>query len=188
MAEKWQYLFKEVSPLTLSRKIAKGICKHHGCKNESSEGRFSCETCKSRLFRLGNPQRYAYATVKESARKRHIPFDLSFLDFCEFDRQTGYVASKGRDSESLTIDRIDSSKPYRKDNIRAISWTDNCARIIEGMSDPIEPIAKAIALAAKDENWYKFKKIAAEVLYKVELLQAQLEDGFTPPPEEENPF
>jgi len=188
MAEKWQYLFKEVSPLTLSRKIAKGICKHHGCKNESSEGRFSCETCKSRLFRLGNPQRYAYATVKESARKRHIPFDLSFSDFCEFDRQTGYVASKGRDSESLTVDRIDSSKPYRKDNIRAISWTDNCARIIEGMSDPIEPIAKAIALAAKDENWYKFKKIAAEVLYKVELLQAQLEDGFTPPPEEENPF
>jgi len=188
MAEKWQYLFKEVSPLTLSRKIAKGICKHHGCKNESSEGRFSCETCKSRLFRLGNPQRYAYYNIKSSARKRHIPFDLSFSDFCKFDNQTGYVASKGRDFESLTVDRIDSSKPYRKDNIRAISWTDNCARIIEGMSDPIEPIAKAIALAAKDENWYKFKKIAVEVLYKVELLQAQLENGFTPPQEEQNPF
>ena len=126
--------------------------------------------------------------VKRSADKRHIPFNLSFPDFQEFDRQTGYTESKGRDNESLTIDRIESSKGYQKDNIRAITWMDNCKRIIEGMTDPIEPIAKAIALASGDSNWHRFKKISVEVLYKVELLQAQQENGFNPPQEEKNPF
>lgn len=90
-----------------------------------------CPVCRSRLSRLNAPARYAYNMVKESARKRDIPFLLSFDEFQAFCRRTGYLEKKGRNKESMTIDRIDSSKPYQADNIRPMSWIDNCSHACE---------------------------------------------------------
>ncbi len=119
---------------------------------------------------------------------RNIPFELTFDQFIEFDIQTGYVESKGRDKESLTIDRIESSKGYFVGNIRAITWQDNCAKKLEGMTDPLDPIAKGLCLAYGGDNWHKYKKQASEILYQVELLQAQEDGGYEPPEEEVCPF
>lgn len=184
----WKYLFKEVGAKTLARKRREGICKHWGCQNAVAPGRWVCETCKSRKSRINNPERYAFQQVKRSADMRSIPFNLTFDQFLEFDRQTSYVASKGRESESITIDRIDSSRGYEMDNIRALTWSQNCAKKVEGMTDPVDPIAKALCLAAGGDNWHKFKKQAVDVLCQVEILQAQEEGGFDPPPEENCPF
>jgi hypothetical protein len=179
------YLLKEVSPRTLARKRREGQCKHWGCKNASRRGGRDCETCKSRKARLKDPVHYAFIQVKASARKRDIPFELTLDEFKEFDLQTNYVKSKGRESESLTIDRIDPSIGYVLSNLRALTWAENCARMVDGMVDPIDPIAKALASVAGDDNWYKFKKMSVRVLQQVEILQAQEEGGFTCP---ENPF
>jgi hypothetical protein len=133
--------------------------------------------------------RYAFANIKRSADKRHIPFDLSFDDFKIFCEKTGYLESKGKESESLTIDRIDSNIGYQLDNIRAITWEQNCSKKLEGMTDPCEPIAKALALMKGQKNWYAFKKLAVEILNQVEILQAQNEGGFQAEIENENcPF
>lgn len=140
---------------------------------------------------MKHPEMYAYRQVKESARKRGIPFKLTFEEFKEFDRQTGYVESKGKSSEDLTIDRIDSAGAYEMGNIRALTWIDNCTRKVEGMTDPAEPIARALCEAARGEVWQKFRPQANHVLGLVEILQAQQEGGFEPPiseEDEETPF
>jgi hypothetical protein len=184
----WKYLFKEVGPRTQAKKRRNGLCKHWGCNNATIGRQRDCNTCKGRKTRINNPKRYAFQQVKRSADMRNIPFELTFEEFLEFDKQTGYVASKGREKESLTIDRIESSKGYEVGNIRAITWQDNCAKKLEGMIDPLDPIAKALCLASGADNWHKFKKQASEVLYQVELLQAQEDGGFDPPKEEPCPF
>lgn len=176
--EKWKYLFKEVSPLTLAKKRRNGLCKHYGCKRKHRKQGWTCQTCNTRLYRLKNPMRYAFVMVRASARKRHIPFELSFDDFKRFCDQTGYIESKGKEAESLTIDRIDSSRGYALDNIRAMTWADNCKKHLNGLTDPCEPIAQALAMMKGESNWHKFKKIAVEVLHKVEIIQAQNEGGF----------
>lgn len=183
----WRYLFKEVSVRSLTRKQIEGVCKHWGCKNTARTGKRDCQTCLSRKTRIKNPERYAFNQVKRSADMRDIPFTLTFDQFLEFDRQTSYVANKGHGTESLTIDRIDSSKGYQFDNIRALTMSENCAKRVEGMTDPVEPIAKALCLVSGGDNWHKFKKQAAVVLLQVEILQAQEKDGFEVP-EENCPF
>ena len=136
-----KYLFKKVSKETLKKKIELGLCIRHGCRNKSRKNRNDCETCKSRMFRIKNPKRYAYQTIKSSAAKRKIPFDLSFDEFLEFDKETGYTDKVGKNSDSLTIDRIDSSLPYRVGNIRALTWIDNCSKKLEGITETWEPVA-----------------------------------------------
>ena len=176
----WKYLFKEVGARTAARKSRKGICKHWGCQNVARQGRRDCETCKGRKTTIKNPERYVWREIKKSAKKRNISFELTFEQFLDFDRQTSYVASRGKESESLTIDRIDSSKGYQVDNIRALTWLENCSQKVEGMTEPIDPIAKALCLASGGGNWHKFKMQAVEVLQMVETLQVQQEGGFEP--------
>ena len=181
-----EYLFKSVGPRRAAEKARLGICKHYGCTNPVIYKRRQCKTCKERLKALRNPAKYAFRQLKISASKRAIPFTLTFEEFEEFDRRTGYVAGKGRDAESLTVDRIDPAKGYSFDNIRAMTHEANSKRLVDGVDDPAEPIAKALALVAGDDNFHKFKKLAAETLYLVELVQMDVEGGCERP-EEDNP-
>ena len=174
------YLFREVGPKTLARKQREDQCKHWGCANLARPGGRDCETCKSRKARLKNMTYYAYTQVRTSAAKRDISFELTFKQFKIFDKQTGYVESKGRELDSLTIDRIDPTKGYSIDNIRTLTWSQNCAKAVNGMTDPVEPIARAIAKATGDEH-YKYMAVAEKVLN----LLAQQDGGFH---EQQNPF
>ena len=173
-----KYLSKSVSEKTKKRKKAAGLCRHHGCRNQRRQDGTDCNTCRSRKWRMNNPKRYAFGELRKSANKRKIPFELTFEQFLEFDKQTGYVANKGNEHDALSVDRIDSSKGYSIDNIRALTWLDNVSQKLEKMTDPIEPIAQALCLNAGGDNWHAFKKQAGEVLFYVEILQEQIESGF----------
>lgn len=186
-----KYLFKEVGPRTAAKKAREGTCKHWGCTRPARNNAKDCNTCKSRKADIRNPARRAFRMVKDSARKRGIPFNLSFDEFKEFDRQTGYVESRGQSAECLSIDRINPEKGYEVGNIRAMNWLENCRRRCDGMTDPAEPIARAICKASGGDVWQKFRPIANSTLGLVECLQAQLEGGFQPPldeDEEDIPF
>lgn len=188
------YLLKEVGPRTAAKKAREEICKHWGCNRPARGGRRDCETCKARKRRMKNPVYYVFETVRVSARKRGIAFKLTFEEFQEFDRQTGYVASVGKDSDSLTIDRIETAKGYELGNIRALTYKENVSKKLNGLTEPYEPIAKALCMIAKETNWKKFTAIASDTLELVELLQAQKDGGFDPElapdefEENENPF
>lgn len=187
-----EYLFKPVSPATLARKRAAGICKHFGCTNPiRHKYATDCNTCSSRKQRLANPVNYAYHMLKKSAIKRNIEFKLTLEEFTAFDRETGYVERMGRSNESLTVDRIKSSKGYEVGNIRALSYEDNVSRRLEGMTQPCDPIAMVIYEhkgSPEGVNWRAFRAQAMEVYDLVTRLQ-----GYEPnPPEQEdedsNPF
>lgn len=137
-----KYLSKPVNPRTLARNKALGICCHWGCSRPSRPGRADCNTCKSRKTRLKDPLGYLFRQVKESARKRSIPFHLTREQFQTFCEQTGYLDKRGREPDDLTIDRIDSSGPYSVDNIRVLNWLDNCSRTYEGRGLPEEEIGE----------------------------------------------
>jgi hypothetical protein len=182
-----EYLFKDVSPATLASKKARGVCRHFGCNRAARSGASDCETCKSRKQRLANRTMYAFTMLRSSAAKRKIPFKLSFDDFVEFDRKTGYVEKMGRGSDDLTCDRIDSSKPYELGNIRALTYRDNVSKKLEGMEQPCDPIAKLIhGFSGSKANWRAFRAQAGEILELVERLQGYHQDE--EPEDESNPF
>lgn len=185
MSDKHTYLFKEVSPRTAAKKAREGICKHWGCLRPSRKGRRDCYTCNSRKKEIKNPARRAYRNLKISAKKRGIDFSLTFKQFADFDRQTGYVESKGQSAECLSVDRIDSDKGYEIGNIRALTWLENCRRRCEGMTNPAEPIARALSEHEGHNIWQRCRNRANGILDLVEILLAQQDGGFEPTIEED---
>lgn len=130
-----RYLFVEVSTHTKIRKRNRGLCVSYKCQRVTDGNNLRCGTCRSRLSRLRRPDRYAFAVLRESARKRGIPFLLTFEEFKAFCDKTGYVEKKGKTPQAMTVDRIDSKKPYQADNIRPMSWIDNCSHKFENQAN-----------------------------------------------------
>jgi hypothetical protein len=123
--------------------------------------------------RIANPARYVFGEVRNSARKRRIQFQLTFPEFLAFCERTGYLERVGREPGSLTIDRIKTDQPYRADNIRALTWLENCAHLVENMTHPAEPIARALAVANNGDpkKHFRYMKEAGKILDQVEILQ-----------------
>ena len=118
-------------------KRKRGLCVTYRCQRKTtlaarSQRQQRCNTCKSRLFRLRNPDQYAYFNLKASAAKRGIGFNWAFEDFLEFCAITDYVELRGKDPHSLSIDRIDNSKPYQLGNVRIMTYADNVSHRYEG--------------------------------------------------------
>lgn len=179
-ADDHPYLFKTVSARTAALKARTNTCKHWGCTNESRPGSRDCETCKARKARIKNPEREVFRDVKKSAKKRGIEFNLSFDQFMEFDKQTGFTASRGKGKEDLVIDRIDPKRGYEFDNIRALTYVENCRRRLNGITDPAQPIAAALAELEGHGIWQRERGKANAILDLVEILLAQRDGGFEP--------
>ena len=81
-----------------------------------------------RDFKEGNPISYTYGALRQNARRRKKEFNLTLEEFTTFVKESGYIEGKGIKPESLTIDRIDSSKGYSIDNIQVISMSDNSSK------------------------------------------------------------
>jgi len=103
--------------------LARGLCQKHYLQ----------------YWRARNPIKYAYNNIKNRANQRGRIFDLTINEFKEFCLKTGYISSKGITKDSMTIDRIDPSKGYTKDNIRAITKSENSWRHHHPEDDYIGP-------------------------------------------------
>jgi hypothetical protein len=105
-------------------------CKTKFCRGVPSPGAKSplCPKCKHRQFKERNPLRYFWTLLKSRARERGKEFGLSFEVYRKFALQSGYFEHKGKTSGSLSIDRIDNSRGYFEDNIRAITLGENARR------------------------------------------------------------
>lgn len=55
-------------------------------------------------------------------------FTLTFEDIVKFCKETGYDKLKGRETQSLSIDRIRNELGYVKGNIRAITVASNASK------------------------------------------------------------
>jgi len=127
-----KYLSMVLSQEATNAKIAKGLCISYRCRRRARKYRKRCHTCLSRIERMKDPVYYAFENLKSSARKRGIQFLLTRLQFEEFCIKTGYLDKKGKEPNSLTVDRWPDTKgPYSKDNIRALGYYDNISHRYE---------------------------------------------------------
>ena len=86
-----------------------------------------CSKCQ----RLKNPEKYAYQTLKDNAKRRGKEFDISFEDFKIFCVKTSYIAKKGRKKDCLHVDRILETSGYTKENIQALTNTENVRKYLK---------------------------------------------------------
>ncbi len=104
------------------------ICKHEGCDKEPAPGRLECYTCRSREIIKRKPIDMAYYWLKKSAKRRDLPFTITLVWFRTWIKGTDYMESRGRLSESLTIDRPDNLLGYTPDNMQIKSKHDNVCK------------------------------------------------------------
>lgn len=100
-------------------------CKTKYCTNRPRKYRKYCPTCRSRQYKLNHPFRYFYNVHKQSAKKRNIPWELTFEEFKQIWIESGHWDEKRFNTElsktTWTFDRIDVNEGYHKDNIRIVS-------------------------------------------------------------------
>ena len=130
------YLLRPLDPQSVAEKRQRKRCVSWGCRRRSGKKRGGrCETCASRLWRLKNDDRYAYHNLKVSARKRRIPFHLTFEDFQEFCATTGYLELRGIEPHCYTVDRIKTDRPYQAGNLRLLTNEENASHKYEEYAD-----------------------------------------------------
>lgn len=99
-------------------------CKTQFCRRTAGRG-YYCFTCISRRSRAANPMKWSYWNLKSNSKRRGKEFDLTFDEFKAFCLATNYIAGKGKTLLSYSIDRIDNTKGYTKDNIRVVTVQEN---------------------------------------------------------------
>lgn len=82
-------------------------------------------TERVKTWRLNNPERAAFLTLRYNAKRRGVPFEISFEYFKAFAFKTKLLTSRGRNADSLTVDRIDSDIGYIEGNLAVLSLSDN---------------------------------------------------------------
>jgi len=95
------------------------------CGAAAIPNRRKCYKCKQRQYAERHPRRVLYWSLNSSARNRGIEFDLTFEEFSLFCDATEYDRFVGCNGDSLTVDRIDPTRGYFLDNIRAIPHAQN---------------------------------------------------------------
>lgn len=110
-------------------KRAAGKCIVRGCSRKARlAGAQLCGSHHSRLWRMRNPMRNAYVTLRDHAKARRKEFTLTFEQFSEICSATGYHLGKGVRADDLVLDRIDHRIGYRLDNLRVITSAENNAK------------------------------------------------------------
>ncbi|WP_157272547.1 hypothetical protein [Azonexus hydrophilus] len=83
-------------------------------------------------WRKANPMSRWLSSIKRSAKERGIEFDLSIEDIVVPERcpllgieLRPWASTSDRSDNSVSLDRIDSTKGYVKGNVWVISWRAN---------------------------------------------------------------
>lgn len=105
------------------------VCVTKHCRKPGYRGSY-CHSCHKRRYKERHPERYAYQTLRNNARRRGHAFDLTLEQFVQFAFKTGYMAGRGRYKESLHIDRIDETGGYTIDNIQVLTNTENVRKYL----------------------------------------------------------
>ena len=88
-----------------------------------------CRRCEWRRLKARDPVRYAYVLLKQRALQRGKEFRLTLSEFREFvAKNTDFLAKRGKEATSLSIDRIREDGPYAADNIQVLTLSQNSAK------------------------------------------------------------
>jgi len=104
------------------------VCRCKGSPRNLSDHPNSTQLCGSHAkeqWRLNNPVHCAFDNLRNAARRRKIPFSLTFDQFKVAILPTRYMADKGKTRYCLHIDRKDSARGYEDGNIQVLTCTEN---------------------------------------------------------------
>lgn len=117
--------------MKLRKKKLPGRCPVCRCRNAPrnlSDHPRSTQLCGSHAkeqWRLNNPVHCAFDNLRASARKRKIPFSLTFDQFKAVILPTRYMDDKGKTRLCMHIDRKESTRGYEDGNIQVLTCTEN---------------------------------------------------------------
>jgi len=87
-----------------------------------------CGSHHKELWRIRNPVRAAYDSLRTRARRRNIIFTLTLAHFTEIITPTAYLTESGSTRYCLHIDRKDATLGYINGNIQVLTCTENVAK------------------------------------------------------------
>lgn len=85
----------------------------------------ACARCCKWKWRLNNPVSACFSQIRDRARRKRIPFDLTLVEFTAFAVRTGYADTRGQFTGMMHIDRIDALAGYHADNIQLLECSEN---------------------------------------------------------------
>lgn len=63
--------------------------------------------------------------LRQSARRRKLPFTITLAEFKVFCARTDYLARRGNQPGNLTVDRVDWNEGYHIWNLRVLTHREN---------------------------------------------------------------
>jgi hypothetical protein len=84
-----------------------------------------CWKCRSKMLKERHPATYVLRMLRQSARKRKLPFTITLAEFKLFCARTGYLARRGNQPGDLTVDRVDWNEGYHLWNLRVLTHREN---------------------------------------------------------------
>lgn len=118
----------------ITKNKAKHLCQVSFCTNTSEKYRkgpgrsLKCSNCRLRLWRANNPIKAIYNALRNKARRRKIPFTLTFAHFESICLETGYHEDRGRMAGDMHLDRIDAMKGYEDGNVQVMEAVANARK------------------------------------------------------------
>lgn len=106
------------------KKCCVKYCRRHVLPTEKSP---MCSRHRRIAWKSKNPLRYFYGKLRNRAKERGIEFSLTFSEYCEFARRTGYdqIVNRGKTATSLTINRKLTEYGYHAWNIESCTLSEN---------------------------------------------------------------
>ena len=110
-----------------------GRCPVRFCRRASRSGGGQschrlCNTHRSRLWQMQNPERAAYNRLKHHAHERGKVFAITFDQFKTVVGMQDYIDGSGKQRYMLTLDRIENHRGYEPDNIQVLTNGENVAK------------------------------------------------------------
>ena len=104
---------------------AQHLCLVKYCRRKRAPHRLICHCHHVRAWRKRSPDKAAYQTLKDHAKRRKITFTLTLKQFLDIAVSSGYIDKKGNFAQDLQLDRIDPTRGYEANNIQVISCSEN---------------------------------------------------------------
>jgi hypothetical protein len=106
-------------------------CKTKGCRRSARPHRTICNTCDKKIWRQKYPMKASFQSLRQNTRRREKiqgkpkPFTITFEDFKEFCYETEYMAGKGRNKNSHSVDCIVEELGYVRGNLQKLTVSEN---------------------------------------------------------------
>jgi hypothetical protein len=120
-ASRWDYITGKTPP-------AGRTCWTRFCRGKRPTHGRICPKCKRRLERINNPLKAVFKTLRDNAKRRGKPFELTFEDFRQVVVESGYIDARGRHVGMLHIDRENPLLGYVRGNVRVLESGENSAK------------------------------------------------------------